>query len=254
MHADLAGNSPSTAVAALVTAGIAVTSAAPRNRLEDVFLDLVGATGMGGSVMSPIHQDRSADAAVKALDSMPAPGVADASGVAVGYRPGRTLPFGVELRRQLKRRRTQFTLGFMVLLPIILAIAFAIGERRRRRAAQQRPRASIIDLAQNGAGNFAMVTMIFSATFLLIVVISLFFGDTIASEASWSSLRYLLALPVPRSTGPAEGAGGRRAVDHRDPAAAADIDDRWAGSGTASARCPRRSAISWTCRRRSAGC
>ena len=43
-----------------------------------------------------------------------------------------------------------------------------------------------------------MVSLFFSASFLLIVVISLFFGDTIASEASWSSLRYLLAMPVPR--------------------------------------------------------
>ena len=38
--------------------------------------------------MSPIHQDRSADAAVAALESLPAPGAADPSGVAVGYRPG----------------------------------------------------------------------------------------------------------------------------------------------------------------------
>jgi ABC-2 type transport system permease protein len=30
------------------------------------------------------------------------------------------------------------------------------------------------------------------------VVVALFFGDTVASEASWSSLRYLLAAPVPR--------------------------------------------------------
>ena len=42
------------------------------------------------------------------------------------------------------------------------------------------------------------MSLFFSASFLLIVVISLFFGDTIASEASWSSLRYLLAMPVPR--------------------------------------------------------
>ena len=31
------------------------------------------------------------------------------------------------------------------------------------------------------------------------VVVALFAGDTVASEASWSSLRYLLAQPVPRS-------------------------------------------------------
>lgn len=149
--------------------------------------------------MSPIHQDRSADAAVAALESLPAPGAAEPSGVAVGYRPGRTLRFGVEVRRQLKRRRTQLTLGFMVLLPVILAIAFAVGgDDDDGGGGGGGTRSSIVDLAQNGAGNFAMVTMIFSASFLLIVVISLFFGDTIASEASWSSLRYLLALPIPR--------------------------------------------------------
>jgi ABC-2 type transport system permease protein len=147
--------------------------------------------------MSPIHQDRSSDAAVEAMQSLPQPGRAEATGVAVGFRPGRTLPFNVELRRQLKRRRTQLTLGFMVLLPIILAISFAVGSGGNGSRSGS-TRASIVDLAQNSAGNFAMVTMIFSASFLLIVVISLFFGDTIASEASWSSLRYLLAMPVPR--------------------------------------------------------
>jgi ABC-2 type transport system permease protein len=150
--------------------------------------------------MSPVHQDRSADAAVEAMSQLPPPAPPDANGVARGFSPGRTLRFSVELRRQLKRRRTQLTLGLMVLLPVILAISFAIGGTptggNRSRSSN---RASIVDLAQNGAGNFAMVTMIFSATFLLIVVIALFFGDTIASEASWSSLRYLLALPVPRT-------------------------------------------------------
>ncbi|MEO5832118.1 MAG: ABC transporter permease, partial [Nakamurella sp.] len=116
--------------------------------------------------MSPIHQDRSADAAVAALESLPAPGAAEPSGVAVGFRPARTLRFGVEVRRQLKRRRTQMTLGFMVLLPVILAVAFAVGgDGGGGRSGSTR--ASIVDLAQNGAGNFAMVTMIFSASFLL---------------------------------------------------------------------------------------
>ena len=31
------------------------------------------------------------------------------------------------------------------------------------------------------------------------MVVALFFGDTVASEASWGSLRYLLAIPVPRA-------------------------------------------------------
>ena len=39
----------------------------------------------------------------------------------------------------------------------------------------------------------------FSTPFLLVTVIALFNGDTVASEASWSTLRYLLASPVPRT-------------------------------------------------------
>jgi ABC-2 type transport system permease protein len=41
---------------------------------------------------------------------------------------------------------------------------------------------------------------VFAATgFLLPVVVALLCGDTVASEASWSSLRYLLTAPVSRS-------------------------------------------------------
>src|SRR6478735_2360282 len=112
--------------------------------------------------MSPIHQDRSADTAVEVMASLPPPGAPDESGVAAGYRAGRTLRFGVEMRRQLKRRRTQLTLAFMVVLPVILVIAFAVGGRPV--GGRRSVNASIVDLAQESAGNFAMVTVIFSAT------------------------------------------------------------------------------------------
>jgi len=53
VRADLQKSTAAVAVAALVNAGVAVTTAAPRNRLEDVFLELVGAAGQssrdGGS-------------------------------------------------------------------------------------------------------------------------------------------------------------------------------------------------------------
>ncbi len=49
VQADLRGVAPAAAVSALVSAGIAVTTAAPRNRLEDVFLALIGASGSDGS-------------------------------------------------------------------------------------------------------------------------------------------------------------------------------------------------------------
>jgi ABC-2 type transport system ATP-binding protein len=45
VQADLGTLPASDAIAALVAAGVAVTAAAPRNRLEDVFLALIGASG-----------------------------------------------------------------------------------------------------------------------------------------------------------------------------------------------------------------
>ncbi len=49
VQVDLGSVPPSQAVSALVAAGVAVNGAAPRNRLEDVFLDMVGASGAAGS-------------------------------------------------------------------------------------------------------------------------------------------------------------------------------------------------------------
>ena len=54
-------------------------------------------------------------------------------------------------------------------------------------------------MATDGGLNFAAFSLFVSAGFLLVVVVALFCGDTVASEASWSSLRYLLAAPVPRA-------------------------------------------------------
>src|SRR5262249_61539616 len=51
----------------------------------------------------------------------------------------------------------------------------------------------------SGGLNFALFSLLVSASFLLVVTVALFCGDTIASEASWGSLRYLLAIPVPRA-------------------------------------------------------
>lgn len=143
--------------------------------------------------MSPVHHDHSADLAVSAMTHLPSADTTVATGPAPGFRSGATLPVRVEVARQLRRRRTQLALAFMVLLPMILAGAFALGD-----SSGPPNSGSFVDLAQSGAANFVMVTLFFAASFLLIVIVSLFFGDTIASEASWSSLRYLLALPVPR--------------------------------------------------------
>ncbi|MEV6506188.1 ABC transporter permease [Streptomyces sp. NPDC051642] len=115
--------------------------------------------------------------------------------VASGYRAGRTLPLRVELVRQLKRRRTLVMGGILAALPFILVAAFAIGGTPSDRGSQL----TLMDTATSSGANFAAVNLFVSAGFLLVVPVALFCGDTVASEASWSSLRYLLAAPVPRA-------------------------------------------------------
>lgn len=112
-----------------------------------------------------------------------------------GYRAHRTLPLRVELIRQLKRRRTLVMGAVLALLPFVLVAAFAIGGQPGGRNGQ----VTLMDTATASGANFAAVNLFVSAGFLLVIPVALFCGDTIASEASWSSLRYLLAAPVPRT-------------------------------------------------------
>jgi ABC-2 type transport system permease protein len=115
--------------------------------------------------------------------------------VADGYRAGRTLPIRVELVRQLKRRRTLVMFGILIALPFVLLIAFQLGGG----PGSDNTRVNLMDTATVSGANFAAVNLFASAGFLLVVPVALFCGDTVASEASWSSLRYLLAAPVPRA-------------------------------------------------------
>jgi ABC-2 type transport system permease protein len=110
------------------------------------------------------------------------------------YRPGRTLSLRVELVRQLRRRRTQVAFGLVALLPVILWIAFSLADDGPPTGSL-----NLVDLAMGSGANFAVFALFASASFLLVVVVALFFGDTVAAEASWSSLRYLLAAPIPRA-------------------------------------------------------
>ncbi|MFB0617573.1 ABC transporter permease [Streptomyces sp. AGS-58] len=115
--------------------------------------------------------------------------------VAPGYRAGRTLPLRVELVRQLTRRRTLVMGAILAVLPFVLLIAFAVGGDPGSRNNQ----VTLMDTATASGANFAAVNLFVSAGFLLVIPVALFCGDTVASEASWSSLRYLLAAPVPRA-------------------------------------------------------
>lgn len=115
---------------------------------------------------------------------------------------GKKLPYRVELIRQLRRRRTLVAFALMLLLPLIVVLAIKYGPSGENSSDASAGLAGgnfdLIDLATSSAMNFTVVMIFFATGFLLTTVFALFTGDTVASEASWASLRYLLAAPVPR--------------------------------------------------------
>ena len=122
------------------------------------------------------------------------------TGAAPGYVPGRTLKLRVELVRQLKRRRTQWTFGLMFLLPVVLLTALQVGvEGGDEGGGETDTQISLVDVATSSGLNFTLFVLFATTGFFLVVVYALFFGDSVASEAQWGSLRYALATPIPRA-------------------------------------------------------
>ena len=114
------------------------------------------------------------------------------AGAARGYAPRRTLTLRAEAARQLRRRRTLVTAVLLAALPLLLVGAFALGDDDPTGAPD------FVQLATEGGGNLALFTLFVATGFLIPLVVSLLCGDPLSSEASWSSLRYLLVSPVPR--------------------------------------------------------
>lgn len=119
----------------------------------------------------------------------------------MSYSVNKTLPYHVELYRQIKRKRTAYSYGFVLSLPILVALAVKFGPSGESNDSDRLGSGStdFIGLATLGAANFTLTMLYFATPFLLVTIIALFNGDTVASEASWSTLRYLLASPVPRN-------------------------------------------------------
>jgi ABC-2 type transport system permease protein len=117
------------------------------------------------------------------------------------YAASRTLPLRVEFERQLRRRRTHIAYLLVIALPLIVCLAVKFGSNANSSGGGRRlgsGSADLVGLATVGAANFTVTMFFFASGFLLLVIVALFCGDTVASEASWGSLRYLLAAPIPR--------------------------------------------------------
>lgn len=102
--------------------------------------------------------------------------------------------FATEMSKQWRRPRTYVALGLTVAVPIIVVVAL---------------KANPPDSA-NGTGEFffflstktglfvPVAALRVMSRFLLVIVIALFAGDAIASEASWGNLRAMLVRPLGR--------------------------------------------------------
>ena len=115
------------------------------------------------------------------------------------YDRGKTLTVRVEFVRQLRRRRTIIAFAVGVVLPLIVVAAVKLGPSSSGNGGGfGGGDLDLVGLATAGAWTFSLTMLFFGAGFLLTIISAMFLGDSVASEASWSTLRYLLAAPVPR--------------------------------------------------------
>ncbi|MEO6867995.1 MAG: ABC transporter permease subunit, partial [Gaiellales bacterium] len=100
-----------------------------------------------------------------------------------------------ELRRQLSRRRTLVLLASAIVIPLGLAAIFAVRGAPEL-ASGANPQ--LLNLAASSALAFTIFSLYMCGPLLMIAIAAAFAGDALASEASWGTLRYLLAAPIPR--------------------------------------------------------
>ncbi|MEY2990448.1 MAG: hypothetical protein RLZZ163_1364 [Actinomycetota bacterium] len=119
------------------------------------------------------------------------------------YERRDTLGIRIEFIRQVKRRRTLVAFLLVIALPLIVVAAVKFGPSSEGGSGDGGGGFGdgdfdLVGLATSGAWNFSLTMLLFSSGFLLIIIAAMFLGDTVASEANWSTLRYLLVAPVPR--------------------------------------------------------
>jgi ABC-2 type transport system permease protein len=101
----------------------------------------------------------------------------------------------VELTKQVRRLRTRLALAAMAAVPALMALAFRFGGSPHHHPGQA---PDFFIFATRSGLNFAVVALLAMSNFFLVVVVTLFAGETVAGEATWGSLRYLLLRPVAR--------------------------------------------------------
>jgi ABC-2 type transport system permease protein len=109
----------------------------------------------------------------------------------------------VELVKQLRRPRTWVALGFVIIVPIIITIALKANPPSITDGGGGGGRGGgggvrFFYLASRSGLLVPIATLRVMSEFFLVVIFCLFAGDSIASEAGWGNLRFLLTRPIGR--------------------------------------------------------
>ncbi len=99
----------------------------------------------------------------------------------------------VEFMKQVRRSRTYIAFGVLALIPVILTIALKLNPPSP--SSNER---GYFDVATASGINVPIAALTAMSAFLLVIIVSLFAGETISGEANWGTLRYLLVRPVSR--------------------------------------------------------
>lgn len=99
-----------------------------------------------------------------------------------------------ELAKQVLRPRTWVAMGFLAAVPVIIAVALRLNPPNFEGGAEGR----YFYLATQSGLFLPVAALLLMSGFFLVVVICMFAGDSVANEAGWGNLRYLLVRPVRR--------------------------------------------------------
>ena len=101
-----------------------------------------------------------------------------------------------EMSKQLRRPRTWVALGVVILIPIIITIALKTSPPD---GGGPRDREDTLFLLATQSGLLVPAAALrVMSEFFLVVILCMFTGDAIASEAGWGNLRFLLTRPISR--------------------------------------------------------
>jgi ABC-2 type transport system permease protein len=106
--------------------------------------------------------------------------------------------FGAELRLVFLRKRNMLLLAVTVVFPVVIGIALRVAAPHPRGGGNGPGAAFFNQLAGNGV----FLTFIALSTLLVLVlpvVVAVVAGDSLAGEAGYGTLRYLLAVPAGRT-------------------------------------------------------